>query len=655
MADNWHDTAFFGLHFDIHATQEDILLGRDAHRAELLKEFQKVKPDFVQCDCKGHPGITSWPTKTGVAAKGIVKDALKEWRAATREMGIPLIMHYSGVWDTAALKLHPDWSRVDADGNRDENNTCPLSDYTEHYMIPQLRELITEYDIDGFWVDGENWASFPCYCSRCTEAFLKETGFNRVPRAETEAYWPEWLEFNRKNFVRHVTLYSNAIHAQKQSCTSCSNWMYTVRQPDPITAPVDYISGDFSWIWSCANALTEAKFLDTRGKKWDLMAWAFTSYGPMHSWVFKSTDALCQEAGVVLSHGGAFTIYDTPNRWGSLVSWHMDDLAVVAEFCRRRQEFSQNSTQVPQAMVLLDTSHYYSGNSPLFNYGKQVQPVEGALHALGENGVATGILNDFDAMEKLCDYPLCVVPEQTKLSSAMEEKLLQYVQEGGNLILSGSHTCMCFAAALGVEISGETTKGYGNVDYLGVEVQGRTAPLIGPWLQATNRTADIQFPLLGSRDSGEYRRETGFAAATVKTLGKGKIAGLYGGFFDGYYLSHYPLLREFLGMVLDAMAPEKLIRLSCRSRLNMSLREKEGMLLLHLVNLSCDPATSPGSSGVEYVPHSAPVQICVPMEQPPKDVRLVPDSRNFQWTYNDSSLKIELPYVAIHDIFVIEP
>ena len=168
--ETWHDNAFFGLHFDIHATLADKNLGRDASVKQLIEQFEKIKPDFVQCDCKGHPGVTAWPTDVGVRSPGIVKDALAIWREATRRLELPLIMHYSGVYDVAAIANHPDWGRIKsaretaaAGGDAlDHDHTCPLSDYTEHYMIPQMLELIRKYDIDGFWVDGENWATQPC-------------------------------------------------------------------------------------------------------------------------------------------------------------------------------------------------------------------------------------------------------------------------------------------------------------------------------------------------------------------------------------------------------------------------------------------------------------------------------------------------------------
>ena len=295
-------------------------LGRDASVKQLIEQFEKIKPDFVQCDCKGHPGVTAWPTDVGVRSPGIVKDALAIWREATRRLELPLIMHYSGVYDVAAIANHPDWGRIKSSretaaaggDSLDHDHTCPLSDYTEHYMIPQMLELIRKYDIDGFWVDGENWATQPCYCPRCRAEFTRRTGIEHAPEGDDEPHWNEWLAFTRDLFVEHVDKYAHAIHAEKPSCSVCSNWMYSVRQPDPITAAVDYISGDFSYIWSGRTALIESRFMSNRGLKWDLMAWGFSSYGPMDSWEFKSVPALCQEAAIVMSAGGAFTIYDTP-------------------------------------------------------------------------------------------------------------------------------------------------------------------------------------------------------------------------------------------------------------------------------------------------------------------------------------------------------
>ena len=72
--------------------------------------------EFVQTDSKGHPGYVSWFSETPEAsiAPGVVQDALAQWRAATRLLGIPLHAHYSGIWDSAAGARHPEWRLLTA-------------------------------------------------------------------------------------------------------------------------------------------------------------------------------------------------------------------------------------------------------------------------------------------------------------------------------------------------------------------------------------------------------------------------------------------------------------------------------------------------------------------------------------------------------------
>ena len=81
---SWHNDVFFGLHFDLHAADQDTELGRALTGQHLREQLAKTRPDFVQCDGKGHPGYASYPTRVGVPSPGIVRDQLRIWREVTR-------------------------------------------------------------------------------------------------------------------------------------------------------------------------------------------------------------------------------------------------------------------------------------------------------------------------------------------------------------------------------------------------------------------------------------------------------------------------------------------------------------------------------------------------------------------------------------------
>ena len=89
--------AFFGIHFDLHAGPQDTELGADVTEAMITRLLERIKPDYVQQDCKGHPGYTSYPTTVGWASPGIKQDALAMWRKVTQAHNVGLFIHY-GLW-----------------------------------------------------------------------------------------------------------------------------------------------------------------------------------------------------------------------------------------------------------------------------------------------------------------------------------------------------------------------------------------------------------------------------------------------------------------------------------------------------------------------------------------------------------------------------
>jgi hypothetical protein len=223
--------AYFGLHFDLHPNRSDTVLGVDITEENIAALLDRVQPDYVQYDCKGHPGYAGYPTKIGWPSPGIVRDSLAIWRKVTKHRRVGLFIHYSGVWDSKAIEEHPDWARLDAQGRRDPNATSVFGPYADELMIPQLKEVTAAYDLDGVWVD--------------------------------------------------------ALHAFNAKLQLTSNWMYTSFAAKPVVAGLDFLSGDYSPSLSIDRARVEARYLASTGMPWDLMAWGFDR-GKDQNWSLKT-------------------------------------------------------------------------------------------------------------------------------------------------------------------------------------------------------------------------------------------------------------------------------------------------------------------------------------------------------------------------------
>ena len=642
---NWHEDVFFGLHYDLHPNMNDTELGRLTTYEHIKEELLKVRPDFVQYDCKGHPGVTGYPTKIGTASPGIVNDALKIWREVTRDLGIPLSVHYSGIWDDAVLREHPEWARIGSDGKPSTQHCSPISGYTEEFMIPQLLEVIDNYDVDGFWIDGENWASHPDYSDAAKERFTKETGIQEYPAKPGEPHWCEWADFHRGLFVEHVAKIAEAVHKRKPACLVCSNWMYSVRQPDEVSVPVDYLSGDFSPSFGVERAMPEARFLDSRGKPWDLMAWSFFRTGD-ELWTMKTPAHLCQESAEVMANGGAVFIYNQPQRSGHLVGWHQDLFAEVARFCRARQPYCQYTKSVPQVALLHSQSHYYSHNRSLYDMAGANDPMEGALHALLECGYHVDILNDDALRERMNEYPLVVIPEQTGLPAELVKALESYVREGGRLLSTGAHIAADYGDFLGVE----ALEGERGLSYL--PANGGVVTINGPWKNVKTTSAESIAPLYSQQEL--HADAADIPAATVRQFGKGRVAGIYGPVFHSFYKAHYPRLRAFIADVMQTLDRPELIRLEGPACVAMSVRERDDRLLVQLVNRSASPSLDPKRHGVEHVPPVGPLSIRIPCKAKPERVYLAPDVSGLTWSWRDGAVHARVDSLHIHNVLVLE-
>lgn len=131
---------FFGIHFDFHALPGQTVAS-DFRPDVVAKMLDEVKPDFVQCDTKGHAGLCSFPSKISANADAMNADPVRMWRDLTRERGIPIYAHHSGIYDMRAVADHPEWAQVFEDGRVSTDHASVFSPYADEYLIPTLKEL----------------------------------------------------------------------------------------------------------------------------------------------------------------------------------------------------------------------------------------------------------------------------------------------------------------------------------------------------------------------------------------------------------------------------------------------------------------------------------------------------------------------------------
>ncbi|MBI2502847.1 MAG: beta-galactosidase trimerization domain-containing protein [Candidatus Latescibacteria bacterium] len=654
----WHGPQrYFGLHYDLHANATDTELGARATPKELVPLLKLLNPDFVQTDCKGHPGHTSWYSQVpgATVSPGVKRDALKGWRQATAQLDLPLHCHYSGIWDDAAGEKHPEWCRVDAEGKPVPGRMCPRGPYLEQLMLPQLIELIDRYRIDGFWVDGEIWAVEPCYCERCRAAFTQATGIAQPPKEPGEADWPAWFEFSLQSFEAHVTRYCETIHAQRPTALLCSNWLQTFRHPGEPKVPTDWISGDNTWVFGLDGCRCESRFISTRGKPWDIMIWSFYAaqgMGQVESpWTFKPVQMVQQEAAVVVALGGSVQVYEHPAglRNGQLAPWRCQRLRQVGQFVRQRRALCQATQTVPQVAVLHSEHHARSRPGRNLMWGIDHSPVQGAVYSLLEVHYNVDILDEWALAQRLEEFPVVVAPEQDRMSAEMVERLKAYVQRGGKLLLSGAAGLERFGAGfLGVKA--------------GVHQEKQTCHL--PVADGSLPVYSEEWQLLKpgkARGLGRLglsalldERLLPHPAATLHQVGEGAVAYIPFGLFRFFDKNRYPLARAFAAEVMEELVGELPIRVEGPLCVDAVLRRKGRRLLVHLINRASGIPNRPNDGSVDQIPLVGLVRVEVEMEKRPKKVQLAFEKGKLKWSWKAGLLAVQLDQVHIHVAIVVD-
>lgn len=635
---------FAGLHLDFHSTLDDREIGKNFTYAMIDSMLSIIQPDFIQVDCKGHPGVSSYPTKVGNTVDTFDKDILKIWRQVTYKHHVPLYIHYSGIWDKQILKLNPAWGRVNAEGKYDMQAVSLASPYSRELMIPQLKELESRYHIDGAWVDGDCWGLEPDYSPDVQAGFTKETHF-KVPHKFTDPYYFEWMEYNRRLFRDYMAGFVNAVHQTNPAFKITSNWAFSSMMPERVDIDVDFLSGDIAGINSVYSAAFEARCLALQGKPWDLMSWAFAMKNDLNT--TKPLLQLKQEAAEVLAMGGGYQTYWQQNRDGSPQPHLFREMADIVRFSNERKKFCFKGEIVPQVGLLYATYSWKRILTDKLYTAHGQDNIKGILNMLLNSQLPVEILMDHQLVIGLEKYPVIVLPEWEHLDPVINDQLINYVIKGGNLLVIGAEASGDFAEQLGVKMDSIIQKntavyaGFNN-QILGFKTDFR-------WVQPVAATLTKGIRLTAN----DWRFKSSNPIATICSLGKGKIAGVYMNIGNFYNQNKNPLLPALLAYLIKTMQPDLLSSISGSSSVHQVISRKNGKLYIHLINVS-GPHDNPNVLVYDEVKPLQNLTVNLSLQHAPKSVRLQPESTKLNFSYKNGKVTVEIPQLSIYSIIEVE-
>ena len=638
--------SFTGFHFDFHASLSDNEIGKTFTAAMLDSFLTATKPDYVQVDCKGHFGISSYPTKVGTPAPEIEKDILRIWRDVTNKHKVALYVHYSGILDFHAVKQHPTWARVNSDGTSDDQAASVFGAYCDSLLIPHLKELALDYQLDGVWIDGDCWALHPDYSPAALKAFKESTGITEIPRTIHDKNYFEFAEFNRKAFHEYVAKYVNALHETRKDFQVASNWAFSSYIPEKANSPVDFLSGDVAGMNSLYSAAFESRCLALQEKPWDLMSWSFAARNDASLQATKSFAQLAQEAAEVMAMGGGFQSYWAQNLDGSIRPFLVSEMAKLMLFCRERQPFCHKDKPVPQIGLLYSSYAWRRIPTSLLYGWENMELMKNTLAALLDSQLPVEILMDHHLVNNIQKYPVIIFPEWKTIEPAFKPLLADYVKNGGNLLIIG-------ASAVNVLKDNFSITGADSLERDGNYVigMGNETQIMHTDLQ---RIDDVGFEKkIGSLlTTGDFRFPDRSPLAAIKRFGKGKVGVFCLNLRNMYHDQQTPLIRKLIAEMVKAVYEKPICTVEGSTLVHQVVSTKEESLFVHLINTG-GQHNNPNTMAYEEVPPIGPLTIRLHLPRKPSAIVMQPENTQLSFSYIDNIATVTVPSLKIYSILQV--
>lgn len=633
---------FFGLHFDYHAVALTKHIGVFADARKFGEYLDRVKPDFVQFDSKGHPGYTSFLSEYGTQAPGLEVDELKMIREETKKRGILLFAHYSGMIDQLVCQQHPEWAATNKDGTKNHWVTDPDGPYYKEIMLPQLKELAGKYGLDGAWVDGECWFAEGDYSPELLKKFYEKTGFTEIEDDPASPSHVAFYKMLRERTIKFIEQYTEDMHEaypefEITSAHACGDIM-----PEKTLDCLDFYSGDAA----DPDVGVEARCFAVSGKTWDIMSWghAGTWELPAHDFSFKPNGMrhlsyLCRDAATILAQGGAYQVVNSLTTQGEVRMTEVESMSRLAKFVRERQPFCQNAHPIRGAAIWASSEESVRHmKQHLFLRRHILFP---ACFSVLDGGRPVDFI--FDQMilsGEIQDCPLVIIPEIEYIQPEYKEALMKYMENGGKVLACGAEICKAFT---GVEEAEEMPIYVED----GIFMQG----IIGKKIVTL---PDDYEPLAVCHRDNMMPEAPLIRAAAWKKVGKGALYCIGWDIFSDYDATLSYVERDLIRAVLDQADPKPEAYLEKGVRRVEIVPTRKGQV--HMVNL-----INRSEFYMEFLPHNLDdfpaihdLTVAVKCAEKPEKIWFEPEHKALEFDYDGAYAHVKVPCLEIHGILVIE-
>jgi len=442
---------FRQIHLDFHTSEKIGGIGSAFSKEQFQNALKLGHVNSITVFSKCHHGWAYHPSEANEIHPGLDFDLLKAQIEAAHEIGVKTPVYLSAGFDEKMTRRHPEWlrrSKNDAIGweNPGYHEFCMNSPYLD-YLIPQIEEVVRNYDCDGIFLDIVGVRT--CWCQNCVKTLLDE---GKDPYNDENA-----RELGERVYANYCRRVREAVDAIKPGLPVFHNSGH-IRRGRRDLADVDThleLESLPTGGWGYDHFPLSAAYARTLGKDFLGMTGKFhTSWGEFGG--FKHPNALRYEEALCTASGAKCSVGDQLHPDG-----HMEEAtyALIGEAYKEveeREPWLDGVKSVADIAILSEeaiANYYATGKIP--HHGGANSDA-GAVRIMLEGKYLFDVI---DTEEPLDKYKLLILPDHVRLDEFLTAKIRAFAAKGGKVLATGDSGVDFdgnFALDFGCEFKGQS-------------------------------------------------------------------------------------------------------------------------------------------------------------------------------------------------------
>jgi hypothetical protein len=247
--------------------------------------------------------------------------------------------------------------------------------------------------------------------------------------------------------------------------------------------------------------------------------------------------------------------------------------------------------------------------------------------------------------ENIGDYPMVILPECNSMNEEIKRLLIDYVENGGNLLVVGANTLAIFKYELGIK-SIETTE----AKQIFIKAGNRLGAVRS---KVAEITTDLQGKELSRFFSGnDFRDESQYPSVFICKLGKGNIGAVCFDAGSAYQQYKSMVIRDFMGETVQQLFASPMVKIDGSKLVHLAANTKNGKTYINLINIAGEH-TNQSAIGYDQVPVLHDLTVSFSSDKKPSKIVLHPGGKELSFNFENGVSQIKVPELDIHSILEI--